>query len=84
MVIKRNLLVVILWLMHQQLGNFNLHLYDFRFYFSFLYSYRLYLKKGKGDSRICHVADSPCLPETDSVFAIGPEGIVDAAPKDLS
>ncbi|CAF0928025.1 unnamed protein product [Rotaria sp. Silwood1] len=44
---------------------------------------RLYLKKGKGDSRICHVADSPCLPETDAVFAIGPEGIVDAAPKDL-
>ncbi|CAF4276573.1 unnamed protein product, partial [Adineta steineri] len=31
----------------------------------------------------CHVADSPCLPETDAVFAIGPEGIVDAAPKDL-
>ena len=45
--------------------------------------FRLYLKKGKGDSRICHVADSPCLPETDAVFAIGPEGIVDAAPKDL-
>lgn len=44
---------------------------------------RLYLKKGKGDSRICHVADSPCLPESDAVFAIGPEGIVDAAPKDL-
>jgi DNA repair protein RAD51 len=46
-------------------------------------SFRLYLKKGKGDSRICHVADSPCLPETDAIFAIGPEGIVDAAPKDL-
>ena len=45
--------------------------------------FRLHLKKGKGDSRICHVADSPCLPETDAVFAIGPEGIVDAAPKDL-
>ena len=48
-----------------------------------LISFRLHLKKGKGDSRICHVADSPCLPETDAVFAIGPEGIVDAAPKDL-
>mgnify|MGYP002423818325 CR=1 FL=1 len=45
--------------------------------------FRLYLKKGKGDSRICHVADSPCLPETDAVFAIGPEGIVDAAPRSL-
>ena len=45
--------------------------------------HRLYLKKGKGDSRICHVADSPCLPESDAIFAIGPEGIVDAAPKDL-
>lgn len=49
-----------------------------------LFFSRLYLKKGKGDSRICHVADSPCLPETDAVFAIGPEGIVDAAPKDLN
>jgi DNA repair protein RAD51 len=52
------------------------------FYYSIL-MLRLYLKKGKGDSRICHVADSPCLPETEAIFAIGPEGIVDAAPKDL-
>jgi len=66
--------------MHRQHGRiFFLLLYIGLFYF-FL---RLYLKKGKGDSRICHVADSPCLPETDAVFAIGPEGIVDAAPKDL-
>ena len=67
--------------MHQQHGTFILYLFDFNIYFFF--SFRLYLKKGKGDSRICHVADSPCLPETDAVFAIGPEGIVDAAPKDL-
>ncbi|CAF0846302.1 unnamed protein product [Didymodactylos carnosus] len=44
---------------------------------------RLYLKKGKGDTRLCHVADSPCLPESDAIFAIGPEGVIDAAPKDL-
>jgi len=44
---------------------------------------RLYLKKGKGDTRVCHVADSPCLPESDAIFAIGPEGVIDAAIKDL-
>lgn len=67
--------------MHQQHGkDIRMTIEDFiRIVF-----FRLYLKKGKGDSRICHVADSPCLPETDAVFAIGPEGIVDAAPKDLN
>jgi DNA repair protein RAD51 len=67
--------------MHLQHGS-----YYFFSCFNLISSYcisRLYLKKGKGDSRICHVADSPCLPETDAIFAIGPEGIVDAAPKDL-
>lgn len=31
---------------------------------------RLYLKKGKGDTRICKIYDSPCLPESECMFAI--------------
>ncbi|KIS68723.1 recombinase RAD51 [Mycosarcoma maydis] len=38
---------------------------------------RLSLRKGRGNQRICRIADSPCLPEADAVFAIGPEGIID-------
>jgi DNA repair protein RAD51 len=26
---------------------------------------RLYLRKGRGENRICKVYDSPCLPETE-------------------
>ena len=39
---------------------------------------RLYLRKGKGESRICKVYDSPCLPESEAIFAITPSGINDA------
>lgn len=39
---------------------------------------RLYLKKGKGENRICKVYDSPCLPEAEATFAITPYGISDA------
>jgi DNA repair protein RAD51 len=39
---------------------------------------RLYLRKGKGECRICKVYDSPCLPEADAMFAIHPDGIGDA------
>lgn len=39
---------------------------------------RLYLKKGKGENRTCKVYDSPCLPESEAVFAITPNGIADA------
>ncbi|KAI9347936.1 Rad51-domain-containing protein [Zopfochytrium polystomum] len=39
---------------------------------------RLYLKKGKGETRICRVYDSPNLPEADGVFAINADGIGDA------
>lgn len=28
---------------------------------------RLYLKKGRGDQRICKIYDSPCLPEAEAV-----------------
>ncbi|XP_078590111.1 DNA repair protein RAD51 homolog 1 isoform X1 [Branchiostoma floridae x Branchiostoma japonicum] len=39
---------------------------------------RLYLRKGRGDTRICKIYDSPCLPEADAMFSIGNEGITDA------
>ncbi|XP_068152361.1 DNA repair protein Rad51 homolog [Drosophila tropicalis] len=43
---------------------------------------RLYLRKGKGDSRICKIYDSPCLPESEAIFAILGDGIGDAREKD--
>ncbi|KAG1051013.1 hypothetical protein G6F43_006754 [Rhizopus delemar] len=39
---------------------------------------RLYLRKGRGESRICKVYDSPSLPETEATFSILEEGISDA------
>ena len=39
---------------------------------------RLYLRKGRGESRICKIYDSPCLPESEAVFAITGEGINDS------
>uniref|UniRef100_A0A7S4ML14 DNA repair protein RAD51 homolog n=1 Tax=Vannella robusta TaxID=1487602 RepID=A0A7S4ML14_9EUKA len=38
---------------------------------------RLYLRKGKGDMRICKIYDSPCLPEADAQFCIQADGIGD-------
>jgi len=38
---------------------------------------RLYLRKGRGESRICKIYDSPCLPESEAVYAIGKGGIDD-------
>lgn len=38
---------------------------------------RLYLRKGRGESRICKIYDSPCLPESEATFAIYPDGIGD-------
>ncbi|CAK9302150.1 unnamed protein product [Gordionus sp. m RMFG-2023] len=38
---------------------------------------RLYLRKGRGDTRICKIYDSPCLPESEAMFAILPDGIGD-------
>jgi len=40
---------------------------------------RLYLRKGKGETRICKIYDSPCLPEAEAKFAIMAHGIDDAA-----
>jgi len=39
---------------------------------------RLSLRKGRGETRICKIYDSPCLPESEATFAINPNGIGDA------
>ncbi|KAL3984692.1 DNA repair protein RAD51 [Acanthocheilonema viteae] len=39
---------------------------------------RLYLRKGRGETRICKIYDSPCLPESEAMFAITTHGIDDA------
>lgn len=39
---------------------------------------RLYLRKGRGETRICKIYDSPCLPESEAMFAITTDGISDA------
>lgn len=39
---------------------------------------RLYLRKGRGETRICKIYDSPCLPEAEAMFAILPDGIGDS------
>lgn len=39
---------------------------------------RLYLRKGRGENRICKIYDSPNLPESEAMFSIGPDGINDA------
>jgi DNA repair protein RAD51 len=38
---------------------------------------RLQLRKGRGNNRICKIYDSPCLPESETQFAILPGGIGD-------
>lgn len=38
----------------------------------------LYLRKGKGDERICRIYDSPVLPTGDAIFALTDGGIGDA------
>ena len=40
---------------------------------------RLYLRKGRGETRIVKIYDSPCLPESEAVYAISDGGITDAA-----
>ena len=39
---------------------------------------RLRLKKGRGETRVCQVFDSPTLPESECTFAVGPTGVEDA------
>lgn len=33
---------------------------------------------GRGETRMCKIYDSPCLPEAEAMFAINPDGIGDA------
>lgn len=40
---------------------------------------RLSLRKGRGETRICKIYDSPCLPEGEATFAITTHGIEDAS-----
>lgn len=39
---------------------------------------RLYMRKGRGTSRICKIYDSPCLAESEAIFEITESGIADA------
>lgn len=39
---------------------------------------RLWIKKGRGETRICKIVASPSLPEREASFSIGPEGVTDA------
>lgn len=48
------------------------------FMFIHLFCYRLYLRKGRGETRICKIYDSPCLPEAEAMFAINADGVGDA------
>jgi hypothetical protein len=56
----------------------NFTIYDANDISKLFYWFRLYLRKGKGENRICKIYDSPCLPEGDAGFAISDGGIVDA------
>jgi len=44
-------------------------------------TYRIYLRKGKKDSRVAKMIDSPHLPEAETVFFITKDGISDDEPK---
>ena len=38
---------------------------------------RLFLRKGKGEQRVCKIWDSPCIPEGEAVFQLSDGGVVD-------
>ncbi|KAJ3113215.1 Meiotic recombination protein dmc1 [Phlyctochytrium bullatum] len=39
---------------------------------------RLYLRKGRGETRICKIFDSPSVPEAEAMYQISEGGIIDA------
>jgi len=41
-------------------------------------TYRVYLRKGKGDTRVAKMVDAPGLPESEATFKISENGITDA------
>jgi len=40
-------------------------------------TFRIYLRKSKGEKRIARLVDSPCLPDGEAVFAVTSEGLKD-------
>jgi DNA repair protein RadA len=44
-------------------------------------TYRVYLRKSKEDKRIAKLIDSPCLPESETVFRVTKDGIIDSEEK---
>jgi RecA/RadA recombinase/intein/homing endonuclease len=44
-------------------------------------TYRVYLRKSKEDKRIAKLIDSPCLPESETVFRVTKDGITEAEEK---
>jgi len=40
-------------------------------------TYRLYLRRGKKDSRVAKLIDSPNLPDNETIFFVTEKGIVD-------
>lgn len=38
---------------------------------------RLFLRKGKGDQRVCKIYDSPCIPEGECIYQLTDGGIAD-------
>jgi DNA repair protein RadA len=40
-------------------------------------TFRVYLRKSKGDKRVARMIDSPCLPESECVFRVNADGIRD-------
>jgi DNA repair protein RadA len=40
-------------------------------------TFRLYLRKSKGEKRIARLVDSPCLPEGEAVFSVTMEGLAE-------
>ena len=39
---------------------------------------RLYLRKGKGEDRVCKIVDSPSIPESECTFRITLQGVGDS------
>jgi len=45
-------------------------------------TYRIYLRKGRKDSRVAKLIDSPNLPESETIFFLTKEGLSDKEPKE--
>ena len=72
--------------MHQPQGTINqsqvvrvfCYYKDFGLFINNIFCFlRLYFRKGRGETRICKIYDSPCLPESEATFAINSDGIGD-------